>query len=88
MAISAAAMTLADYAQFSNSPLIRRIIFTLREAGSLFVDVPFITKKTLIATGSRWTTVPGVSWVKLNSPPVDVSGRPDPLLGAGVYRPQ
>lgn len=80
MAISANAMTLADYALQANNPMITKVVYSLREAGSILNDIPFATKPTLVASGLRWTgNLPGVNWVKLNSPPTAVKGQPTPF---------
>lgn len=77
MAISSNAMTLAEYAQLANVPMITKVVYSLREAGSAWTDIPFATRKTMLVSGARWTgNLPTVNWVKLNVAPTAVTGIP------------
>lgn len=73
MAIASTALSLAEYAQASNNPLIMKVVFSLRQAGSILTDIPFMTKPTMIASGARITgNLPTVGWVPLNTAPTAV----------------
>lgn len=79
MAISANAMTLAQYALMSNEPMVRAVTYSLIENGSVMQDIPFATKKTLIANGVRWEgDLPSVSWTNINEEGAVTTGTPKP----------
>lgn len=73
------AMTMAQYAMLSNSPMVKSVTFSLLDCGSAMTDIPFINKKTLIANGVRWEgNLPSVNWGAINSTPVTTLGTPKP----------
>lgn len=77
MAISSNAMTLAEYANFQQHPLITRVVYSLRQAGSILTDVPFVTQPSMTAVGARWSgNLPSVTWVPINTAPTAVQGTP------------
>jgi hypothetical protein len=79
MAISANALSLAQYAQLSNNPLVQAITFSLINNGAVLDDIPFVNKASLIANGVRWEgNLPAVNWASVNEEPVTVSGTPTP----------
>ncbi len=78
MAVSASAANLAQYANMSNEPLIKAVVMSLRDNGSVVTDWPIITRPTLVAKGARWTgNLPSVNWVPLNTEGTTTSGTPD-----------
>jgi hypothetical protein len=80
MAISANAMTLAEFAQIANDPMITQVVWSLRAVNSVLADIPWITKKTLKANGLRVTgNLPTVGWTKLNTTPSAVKGAAVPF---------
>jgi hypothetical protein len=80
MAISANALTLAEYAQIANDPMITQVVWSLRQVNSVLADIPFMTKKTLKANGLRVTgNLPTVGWTKLNTTPSAVKGAAAPF---------
>lgn len=80
MAIDANALTLADYALQSNSPLVQRIAMSLLQSGMVLQDMPLTTRKSMIANGVRWQgNLPTVAWRKLNDEPVATKGQPTPF---------
>lgn len=77
MAIATQALTLADYALNSNSPLVRAVTFSLIENDNVIQDVPLLSKKTLIANGVRFEgNLPSVNWSPLNAEGVTTKGTP------------
>lgn len=77
MAVSVNALTLAQYANMSNDPLIQAVTYSLYEAGAVLADVPFVNRKSLYVNGVRWTgSLPTVNWAKVNTDPVVTSGTP------------
>lgn len=82
MAVDANALNLAQYALLSNSPLVRRVVFSLHEMGSLLQDIPLVTQQTLIANGVRFAganALPTPNWAKINEEPVVVVSTPTPF---------
>lgn len=81
MAISANALTMAQYAILSNQPLVAAVTFSLIDNGSIMArDIPFTTKQTLIANGVRWEgNLPTVNWRSLNEEGQSTSGTPTPF---------
>jgi hypothetical protein len=80
MPISANAVTLAQYALMSNDPIVRAVTFSLIENGNVMQDIPFITKKSLVANGVRWEgNLPSVNWVNINEEGATTSGTPTPF---------
>ncbi len=79
MAVSASALTLAQYALLSNDPLVKKVTHSLLMYGNVLEDIPLVSKKTLIANGVRWEgNLPTVTWAPLNSDPTVSSGTPTP----------
>lgn len=79
MAVSASALTLAQYAIMSNDPLVQRITYSLLMNGNVLEDLPLVTKKSILLNGTRWEgNLPSVNWSKLNVDPVVTSGTPTP----------
>lgn len=79
MAIGAGTFTLADYALYSNQPLVQAISMSLIDYGNILQDVPMPTKQTLIANGVRFEgNVPAINWVPLNAEGVSVHAQPTP----------
>lgn len=80
MAISAQAITLAQYANMSNDPLVKKISYSLYDNGSILSDLPLVINKSLIVNGVRWTgNLPTVNWQKINTDPTVTSGTPSPF---------
>src|SRR6266542_3784680 len=80
MAISANALTMAQYAIMSNQPLVQAVTFSLIDNGSIMArDIPFASKATLIANGVRWEgNLPTVGWSQINAEGLSASGTPTP----------
>jgi hypothetical protein len=77
MAISANAVTLAQYALMSNDPLVQAVTFSMIEAGSVMQDVPFVNRSSLIAQGVRFEgNLPSVNWANVNEEGATTSGTP------------
>lgn len=83
MAVSANAVTLAQYAMMSNDPLVQVITYGLLQNAIVMQDIPILTKSSLTVNGVRWTgSLPSVNWAQLNTDPTVVSGTP------GTYQEQ
>jgi hypothetical protein len=79
MAIGAGTVTLADYAQMSNAPLVQAVSMSLINYGNVAQDVPLLTKKSLIANGVRFEgNLPTVNWAQLNAEGITTKGTPTP----------
>jgi hypothetical protein len=79
MAVSSSALSLLEWANLSNSPLVKEVTFSLRNAGSIMTDIPFVNKKTLIQNGTRFTGgLPTVDWVPLNTEATNVKSTAQP----------
>lgn len=79
MTIAAGTVTLADYAQMSNNPLVRAISYSLIDNGSVIQDVPLVSKKSFILNGARFEgNLPTVNWSQLNAEGVSTKGTPTP----------
>jgi hypothetical protein len=79
MAIGAGTFTLADYALYSNQPLVQAVSMSLIDYGNVLQDVPMPTKQSLIANGVRFEgNVPTPTWVPLNAEGVSVHAQPTP----------
>jgi len=77
MAIASGTITLADYAQMSNAPLVQAVSMSLINYGNVLQDVPLVTKKSLIANGVRFeSNLPTVNWSPLNAEGVTTKGTP------------
>lgn len=80
MAISTNALTMAQYALMSNSPMVEAVTSSLIDAGSIMArDIPFANKASLIANGVRWEgSLPTVNWSQINAEGTSTSGTPTP----------
>jgi hypothetical protein len=80
MAISSAALTIAQYAMLSNDPLIQAVTFSLIDNGSIMArDIPFTNKQSLYVNGVRWEgNLPTVAWANINEEGTTVSAQPTP----------
>lgn len=79
MAIAAGTVTLADYAQMSNNPLVRAISYSLIDNGSVISDIPLVTKKSFTVNGARFEgNLPSVNWSQINAEGVTTKGTPTP----------
>lgn len=79
MAIAAGTVTLADYALYSNNPLVQSVTYSLIDNGSVLQDIPLVSKKSFVLNGARFEgNLPGVNWRPLNSEGVSVKGTPTP----------
>lgn len=77
--IQSTALSFAQYAIQSNDPLVQEVVFSLLDIGTAMTDIPFVTKKTLIANGVRWNAnLPTVNWGTINSVPTGTIGTPTP----------
>ena len=80
MAISTNALTMAQFAIMSNSPLVQAVTFSLINNGSIMArDIPFADKASLIVNGVRWEgNLPTVGWSQINAEGNSTSGTPNP----------
>ena len=79
MTIAAGTVTLADYAQFSNSPMVQAVTFSLIENGNVLQDIPLVSKKSFIMNGARYEgNLPTVNWSQINAEGVSTKGTPSP----------
>ncbi len=79
MAIDSNAYSMAQYAVLSNDPMVKAVTFSLLDLGTAMTDIPFVTKKSLIANGVRWEgNLPSVNWGTINSEPTVTLGTPKP----------
>src|SRR5260221_3806524 len=79
MAIGAGTLTLADYAQMSNNPLVQAVTYSLIINDNVLQDVPLTDRKSLIANGARFEgNLPSVNWSQLNAEGVTTKGTPTP----------
>lgn len=77
MAIASGTITLADYAQMSNNPLVRAISYSLIDNGSVLQDIPLVSKKSFTINGARFEgNLPTVNWSQLNAEGVTTKGTP------------
>jgi hypothetical protein len=77
MAIASGTVTLADYAQMSNSPLVQAVTYSLILYSNVMQDVPMVEKKSLIINGARFEgNLPTVNWSQLNAEGVTTRGTP------------
>ncbi len=80
MSIDSNALSLVDWYQTSNDPLVKEITFSMIEAGNVFQDIPLITNATIVANGSRVLGgLPAPHWTPLNSDPSAVKGKATPF---------
>lgn len=74
MAISSSALTLAQYANQSNDPLVTAIVNSLYTFGSVFDEVPIVSKASLKINGARLQgNLPTINWRKLSESSVTTS---------------
>lgn len=79
MTIDSNAYSLAQYAVLSNDPMVQAVTFSLLDMGSAMTDIPFVTRKSLVANGVRWEgNLPSVNWGTINSEPTVTVGTPKP----------
>ncbi len=79
MTIAAGTFTLADYALYSNQPMVQAVTMSLIDYGNVLQDVPMVTKETLIQNGVRFEgNLPTITWRPLNSEGVSVHAQPTP----------
>lgn len=79
MAIGAGTFTLADYALYSNQPLVQAISMSLIDYGNVMQDLQLVTKQTLQANGVRFEgSLPTINWSPLNAEGVSVHAQPTP----------
>jgi hypothetical protein len=77
MAIGAGTLTLADYAQMSNQPLVQAVTYSLILYSNIIQDVPLVDKKSLTVNGARFEgNLPTVNWSQLNAEGVTTKGTP------------
>jgi hypothetical protein len=69
MPASSQVLTIADYAQLSNDPLVKAAYTSMLAAQTVFRDVPVVTDPTLKMTGERTLVLPSVNWAGLNEDP-------------------
>jgi hypothetical protein len=73
------ALTLAQYAEQSNDPLINAVTFSILESDSILSDIPLYTKQTQKINGARFTgNLPAVNWRPFNSGVTVTSGTASP----------
>lgn len=78
--ISSSSLTLQQYAQQSNSPLLQYIASSLLDVHSILNDIPFETNSTLRANGARIVGgLPTPAWRKINGSSVVASGTVSPF---------
>lgn len=74
MAISASSLTLQQYAQQSNEPLIKKIAYSLLKTDSILNDISFVTMPTMKVNGARVIGGLGsMGWRKINASTVVAS---------------
>ena len=77
MAVSTSSLSLATWAKQSNAPLIERVTKSLYELDNIAQDVPFISRKTMEVTGSRFVgSLPAINWGQINLTPAVTTGEP------------
>jgi len=81
MAVATTAVNLMQYAIMSNDVAVQAITMSLIDNGSIMArDIPFATKKSLIANGVRWQgNLPTVNWSPLNAEGTTTVGTPTPF---------
>lgn len=73
-------ITLQQWAQQANDPLVQRVVFSLLEVHSILNDLSFTTVPTMKVNGARFTgNLPTPNWRKLNEATVTTSGTPSPF---------
>lgn len=85
MAIDSNQLTLAQYAEMANDPLVARVVMAMYTFGTVFQDVPIMTTQSLNIRGSRFVDqLPTVNWRKLNETSTTTSGTPQ-MFAEQVY---
>jgi hypothetical protein len=80
MAISNNQVTLQQYADQSNSPLIQKIVYSLLDVHSVLNDIAFQTIPSMKVNGSRIVNgLPAPNWRKINASSVTASGTASPF---------
>lgn len=80
MAIDSNALSLVEWYQTTNEPLIKEISYSMIEAGNVFQDIPLINNNTILANGSRVIgDLPAPHWTPINGEPSNVKGKPAPF---------
>jgi hypothetical protein len=80
MAVSSSAYSMLEWANLSNSPLVKAVTYSLRKAGSIMTDIPFVNKQTLLQNGVRFSGgLPVVDWVPVNTEPTVVKSNAQPF---------
>lgn len=75
--LDAKALSLVDYAKFSNDPQIQKVTYSLLKHNAILTDIPFFPRKSLSINGTRWIdNLPESHWVKINDTPATVTGAP------------
>lgn len=75
MAVSTSSLTLQQYAQQSNEPLIQSIAYSLLQTDSVLSDIGFVTRPTMKVNGSRVVGgLPTANWRKINESTTVFSG--------------
>lgn len=73
MSVDSNALSLIELAQYSNSPLVKEVAMSMIKAGSVFQDVPAVTRPTFNLPGARITGgLPTLGWSELNAEPTVV----------------
>jgi hypothetical protein len=80
MAVSSNSLTLQQYAEESNSPLIQRIVYSLLDVHSILNDISFQTVPSMKVNGSRIVnSLPTPNWRKINGSSVTASTTASPF---------
>lgn len=75
MSISANSLTLAQYANQANDPLIAKVVNSLYQLGSVVQDWSLVTNPTLKVNGTRMVgNMPSVTWRNINESAATTSG--------------
>ena len=79
MAVNAGTLTLADYAQMSNQPLVAAISYSLIMNANVIQDIPLMNNNSIIVQGARFEgNLPTINWSALNAEGVTTRGTPTP----------
>jgi len=77
MAILTGTVTLADYAQMKNQPLIAAVTYSLILYANVMQDIPLINRNSLTVNGARFEgNLPTVNWSQINAEGVTTRGVP------------
>jgi len=73
------ALTLAEYALQSNSPMVKQVTYSLLENGNVLQDIPLLTQATLVQQGVVFVgNLPTVHFRNINETPQVTKGQPTP----------